>query len=161
VAHERGGTPATTSLSRAGIPFTVHSYTHDPAAAEFGPEAAEKLQVDPERIFKTLVVAVDDRVLVVGVVPVAARLDAKKIAQAARGKHARLADPHIAERKTGYILGGISPVGQKTKLQTFVEETAQVFDTIFVSGGRRGMDIEIRPEDLLAATDGVFADIAR
>jgi len=154
------GTPATVALARAGVAFTVHAYEHDPRAAAYGLEAAEKLGLDPERVFKTLLAAVDGS-LVVAVVPVAMLLDLKALANAVGGKRAELADPAVAERKTGYVVGGISPIGQKTPLPTVLDESAILCETIFVSGGRRGLDLELAPDDLLAVTGGRYAPIAR
>lgn len=158
--QEGGGTPATVRLTTLGIPFVAHPYVHDPAAPSFGLEAAAALGVAPERVFKTLLADVDGT-LVVGVVPVSTQLDLKAIAAAAGGKRAQMADPVLAERKTGYVVGGISPIGQKTPLRTFVDESAGLWDTVFVSGGRRGFDLELRADDLLTVTSGAFADIAR
>ena len=154
------GTPATVALSAAGIPFTPHSYEHDPTNTNFGLEAAEALRLDPEQVFKTLVADVDGR-LVVAIVPVTGKVDLKALASAVGGKKAELAEPALAQRKTGYVVGGISPIGQKTPLTTVIDETAQLFDTVFVSGGRRGFDIELAPADLLRVTGGAFAAIAR
>ncbi len=154
------GTPATVALTRAGIPYAVHAYEHDPRAAAFGLEAAEKLGLDPARVFKTLLATVDGA-LAVGIVPVAMQLDLKALAQALGGKRAGMADPAIAERKTGYVVGGISPIGQKTPLPTVLDETAILAETIFVSGGRRGLDLELAPDDLIAVTSGRYAPIAR
>ena len=154
------GTPATLALVRAGIPFAQHPYAHDPAAASYGLEAARELGVDPERVFKTLL-ADADGTLVVGVVPVAGQLDLKALASAVGAKKAVMADPARAERKTGYVLGGISPVGQKSALTTVIDESALLHDTVFVSGGRRGLDIELAPSDLARAASATFAPIAR
>lgn len=155
------GTPATVALAAAHIAFTPHEYRHDPATTNFGLEAASALGVEVDRVFKTLLADVDGVGLVVGVVPVSGMLDLKALASAAGGKRAEMADPKVAERKTGYVVGGISPIGQKTSLPTFVDETAQLWDTVFVSGGRRGFDIELAPDDLLTVTRGAYADIAR
>ncbi|NYD66536.1 Cys-tRNA(Pro) deacylase [Agromyces atrinae] len=155
-----GGTPATLALTRAGVEFTAHPYEHDPRAASFGLEAAEKLGLDPERVFKTLLATVDGD-LVVGVVPVTALLDLKALAAAVGGKRAEMADPRVAERKTGYVVGGISPLGQKTSLTTVVDESAILHETMFVSGGRRGFDIELAPDDLVRVTGASYAAIAR
>ena len=138
------GTPATVALVAAGIAFTEHPYAHDPAAASFGLEAAEALGIEPDRVFKTLLADVDGR-LVVGVVPVTGKLDLKALAAAVGGKKAAMADPAVAERRTGYVVGGISPVGQKTAHPTVLDETVDLWDTVFVSGGRRGFDIELSP----------------
>lgn len=153
------GTPATVALTAAGIPFSAHPYVHDPAAPSFGLEAAEALGVEPDRVFKTLL-ADTDLGLVVGVVPVTGMLDLKALAAAVGAKRATMADPAVAERRTGYVVGGISPIGQKTRHVTVVDETAQLFDTVFVSGGKRGFDVELSPGDLLRATGGAFGAIA-
>ena len=142
------GTPAIVAAERAGIEFTVHEYAHDPKAASFGLEAADKLGVDPARVFKTLVADVDGS-LAVAVVPVAAQLDLKAL-----GKRATMADPKLAERTTGYVAGGISPLGQRKQLPTLLDESALGFETIHVSAGRRGLEIELAPRDLLALTGG-------
>jgi len=154
------GTPATVALTRAGIRFVPHLYAHDAAATNFGLEAAEKLGLDPDRVFKTLL-ADADGILVVGIVPVTGLLDLKALAHAVGAKKAVMADPKLAERKTGYVVGGISPIGQKTPLCTVIDETAELSETVFVSGGRRGFDIELTPADLALATNGTFAAIAR
>jgi len=154
------GTPATVALTAAGIPFTAHPYEHDPSAPSFGLEAAEALGVEPDRVFKTLL-ADTDLGLVVGVVPVTGMLDLKALAAAVGAKRATMADPAVAERRTGYVVGGISPIGQKTRHTTVVDETAQLFDTVFVSGGKRGFDVELSPADLLRAIDGTFGAIAK
>ncbi|MDN4615055.1 Cys-tRNA(Pro) deacylase [Leifsonia sp. F6_8S_P_1B] len=159
-ARPAAGTPATVALTAASIPFSAHPYEHDPTAASFGLEAAEALGVEADRVFKTLL-ADTDLGLVVGVVPVTGMLDLKALAAAVGAKRAAMADPAVAERRTGYVVGGISPVGQKTRHVTVVDETAQLFDTVFVSGGRRGFDIELAPADLLRATAASYAPIAR
>jgi Cys-tRNA(Pro)/Cys-tRNA(Cys) deacylase len=148
------------ALTAAGIPFDTVSYTHDPRAAGYATEAAEALGLDPSRVFKTLVVSLDGK-LVVGVVPASGTLDLKALADALGGKRAQLADQRDAERKTGYIAGGISPVGQKTRLPTAVDESALVLPTMFVSGGRRGFEIEIAPADLVSACGAVVGRIGR
>ena len=154
------GTPATVALRDAGVAFEAHAYDHDPAAPSYGREAAEALGVEPGRVFKTLL-AETETGLVVGVVPVTGMLDLKALAAAIGARRATMAEPAVAERRTGYVVGGISPIGQKTRHVTVVDETAQLFDTVFVSGGRRGLDVELSPADLLAVTDGRFAAIAR
>lgn len=154
------GTPATVALTAARIPFAAHPYEQDPAAPSFGLEAAEALGVEPDRVFKTLL-ADTDLGLVVGVVPVTGMLDLKALAAAVGAKRAVMAEPSVAERRTGYVVGGISPIGQKTRHTTVIDESAQLFDTVFVSGGKRGFDIELSPEDLIAATGATFAAIAR
>ena len=157
------GTPATVALLAAGIAFTEHLYDHDPAATHFGLEAAAALglskAVEPDRVFKTLLAEVDGR-LVVGVVPVTGMLDLKALAAAVGGKRAAMADPAVAERRTGYLVGGISPIGQKTAHPTVVDETVELWDTVFVSGGRRGFDLELAPADLVRATGATIAAIA-
>ncbi|ROP48297.1 MULTISPECIES: Cys-tRNA(Pro) deacylase [unclassified Rathayibacter] len=154
------GTPATLALTTAGIAFVPREYRHDPGAASYGGEAAEALGVEPERVFKTLLVDVDGE-LVVGIVPVTGQLGLKELAAAVGGKRAAMADPALAQRRTGYVLGGISPIGQKTRHRTVLDETAELYDTVLVSGGRRGFDIELAPTDLVAATGATLADIAR
>lgn len=154
------GTPATVALTRAGVSFTTHAYEHDPAASSYGLEAAEALGLDPEQVFKTLFVEVDGR-LVVGIVPVSRQLDLKAVAAAVNGKKATMADPAAAERATGYVVGGISPLGQKRPHPTVLDETALVFETVYVSGGRRGLDIGLAPQDLVRLTKATTAAIAR
>ncbi|GAA4149349.1 Cys-tRNA(Pro) deacylase [Leifsonia shinshuensis] len=154
------GTPATAALASAALPFSVHAYDHDPAAPSYGLEAADALGVEPDRVFKTLL-ADTELGLVVGVVPVTGMLDLKALASAVGAKRAVMADPAVAERRTGYVVGGISPIGQKTRHVTVVDETAQLYDTVFVSGGRRGLDLELAPGDLLAATGASYAAIAK
>jgi Cys-tRNA(Pro)/Cys-tRNA(Cys) deacylase len=154
------GTPATAALTSAGIPFTEHAYAHDPANRDFGMEAATALGLDPDQVFKTLLVDVDGR-LVVGIVPVTGKLDLKALAAAVGGKRAAMADPTLAERRTGYVVGGISPIGQKTRHETVLDETAELWDVVYVSGGRRGFDLGLVPADLIRATGAVVADIAR
>jgi len=154
------GTPATAALTAAGIPFTEHAYTHDPANRDFGMEAATALGVDPDQVFKTLLAEVDGR-LVVGVVPVTGKLDLKALAACVGGKKAAMADPALAERRTGYVVGGISPIGQKTRHETVVDETVELWDVVYVSGGRRGFDLALAPADLVRVTGAVVADIAR
>jgi Cys-tRNA(Pro)/Cys-tRNA(Cys) deacylase len=155
-----GGTPATVALTRAGIAFTEHTYEHDPGAPSYGLEAAEVLGLDPAQVFKTLLTTVDDR-LVVGIVPVSGQLDLKAVAAAVGGKRATMADPSAAERATGYVVGGISPVGQKRPHPTVLDETALDFATVYVSGGRRGLDLGLSPQDLVRVTGAVVAAIRR
>ncbi len=154
------GTPATVALGAAGISFTAHAYEHDPATTNFGLEAATALNLDPDQVFKTLLADVDGA-LVVGIVPVTGKLDLKALAAAVGGKKAEMADPRLAERRTGYVVGGISPIGQKHAHRTVLDETAELYDTIYVSGGRRGLDLELAPADLVRATDAIIAAIAR
>jgi Cys-tRNA(Pro)/Cys-tRNA(Cys) deacylase len=154
------GTPATVALDAAGVAFTVHAYEHDPAAASYGEEAAEAMGVSQDRVFKTLLADVDGT-LTVGVVPVAARLDLKSLAAAVGGKHAAMADPAAAERATGYVLGGISPLGQRRRLRTVVDGSALAHDSGYVSAGRRGLEVELAPQDLLTLTAATAAPIGR
>ncbi|MBT1655224.1 Cys-tRNA(Pro) deacylase [Curtobacterium flaccumfaciens pv. betae] len=153
-------TPATVALEAAGVPYTPHVYEHHESATNFGEEAAAALGLCEEQVFKTLVVSVDGT-LAVAIVPVANRLDLKAIAAAVGGKKATLADPALAEKRTGYVVGGISPVGQKTRLRTVLDESALSYASIFVSGGRRGFDVEVAPTDLARITEAVAAPIAR
>jgi Cys-tRNA(Pro)/Cys-tRNA(Cys) deacylase len=155
-----GGTPATVALTRAGVEFVLREYEHDPRATSYGLEAAEALGVEPERVFKTLLADVDGR-LVVGVVPVTGQLDLKALARAVGGRKAQMADPAAAERATGYVVGGISPVGQKRAHVTVVDATALDHATVLVSGGRRGLDLELAPADLVTVTDATTAPIGR
>ncbi|MBP1241431.1 Cys-tRNA(Pro)/Cys-tRNA(Cys) deacylase [Frigoribacterium sp. PvP120] len=154
------GTPATVALLAAGVPFTAHTYEHHDTATNFGEEAAAELGLSEERVFKTLV-ADAQGTLVVAVVPVSRRLDLKALAAAVGARKASLADPAVAERRTGYVVGGISPVGQRTALATVVDASAASFETVFVSGGRRGFDIEIAPADLVRATGAQLLPVAR
>ncbi len=147
-------TPAIVAAERAGIAFTVHEYEHDTGASSYGLEAADKLGVDPARVFKTLVADVDGS-LTVAVVPVAAQLDLRAL-----GKRSSLADQRLAERTTGYVAGGISVLGQRKRLPTVLDESALGFETIHVSAGRRGLEIELAPADLLELTDGRVSAIA-
>lgn len=158
--HQSGGTPATVALTAAGTVFTLHAYEHDPASASYGEEAAEALGVSPDRVFKTLVADVDGR-LTVAVVPVAGSLDLKALASAVGGKRATMADPAAAERTTGYVRGGISPLGQRKRLPTVLDASARAHDTVCVSAGRRGLEVELSPTDLASLTDAVFAAIGR
>lgn len=162
MAKKQGGdaTPALVALHRAGVAVTVHAYDHDPRAESYGLEAAESLGLDPERVFKTLMIDVDGR-LCVAIVPVAGSLDLKRAAAALDGKKATLADPVAAQRATGYVLGGISPFGQKRAHRTVVDESALQHPTVYVSGGRRGLDIEVSPTDLVDQTRAVTAAVAR
>lgn len=157
---EGGGTPATVTLTSLGIPFTPRAYRHDPSVTAFGLEAATALGVDPPRVFKTLLAEVDGS-LVVAIVPVADQLDLKALAAALDGRRATMADPAVAERKTGYVVGGISPIGQRTTLPTVLDESAFEHETVLVSGGRRGFDLELAPSDLGSAVSAVVARIAR
>ncbi|MEU1451468.1 Cys-tRNA(Pro) deacylase [Streptomyces avermitilis] len=158
--QQPGGTPATVALAAAGVPYTVHAYEHDPAHPSYGEEAAEAMGVSPERVFKTLVADVDGA-LIVAVVPVAGSLDLKALATAVGGKRAAMADAVLAERTTGYVRGGISPLGQRKKLRTVLDASAAAHDTVCVSAGRRGLEVELSPDDLAKLTEAVPAPIAR
>ena len=155
-----GGTPATLALAAAGVTFELHHYDHDPRAASYGLEAAEALGVEPARVFKTLLASLDGS-LVVGIVPVAGQLDLKALARALGGSRAAMADVSVAERATGYVAGGISPVGQKKPHRTVLDESALAHATIFVSAGRRGLDLEMTPADLVVITEAITAQIGR
>ena len=155
-----GGTPATVALTRAGVAFTQHPYDHDPRAESFGLEAAAALGVPAERVFKTLLAEAGGR-LVVGIVPVTGQLDLKALARAVGAPKAVMADPVAAERSTGYVVGGISPVGQRKALATVLDATALDHPTVFVSGGRRGLDLELAPADLVRVTGATTAPIGR
>ncbi|ALV40097.1 aminoacyl-tRNA deacylase [Pseudarthrobacter sulfonivorans] len=152
------GTPATAALAAAGVPFVLHPYAHDPSAASYGTEAAEALGIAPEKVFKTLMVEVEGR-LAVGVVPVSGNLDLKAFAAALGAKKASMADPAAAERRTGYVLGGISPLGQRQSSPTVVDSSALNLGTMLVSGGKRGLDVELAPADLIRLTSAVTAAI--
>ena len=152
------GTPATAALAAAGVPFVLHPYTHDPSAASYGAEAAEALGIDPSRVFKTLMVEVEGR-LAVGIVPVSGTLDLKAFAIALGAKKAAMADPAAAQRRTGYVLGGISPLGQRLPSPTVLDSSAVGLQTLLVSGGKRGLDIELAPADLIRLTQAVTAPI--
>ena len=151
-------TPAVLALEAAGIAFTVHEYERGDELRDFGREAAQALDLDPDQVFKTLVVIADDE-LIVAVVPVSCQLSMKRVAAAVGAKRAVMCDAARAERSSGYIVGGISPVGQRRLLRTVIDESADLFDTLYVSGGRRGMDIGLAPADLIAVLDAVVAPI--
>jgi len=153
-------TQATVTLTRAGIRFTSHVYEHDPRSASYGAEAAEALGLSTAEVFKTLVVAVDGAP-VVAVVPVSGSLDLKALAAAAGGRRADLEDATTVQRLTGYVLGGVSPIGQKRRLPTYVDASARDLPSMYVSGGRRGFDIGIAPDDLVAVTGARYARIGR
>jgi Cys-tRNA(Pro)/Cys-tRNA(Cys) deacylase len=154
-------TPAIDLLKKAKAEHQVHSYHHDPKAPSYGLEAAEKLGLEPARVFKTLLAATEKGQLLVAVVPVAGSLDLKALAHAAGAKKADMADPQQAQRSTGYLVGGISPLGQKKRLRTFIDESARQHPTIHVSAGRRGLEVELAAEVLALHTQGTFAAIGR
>ncbi len=152
-------TPGIDAAKKAKVDHRIHEYAHDPASASYGLEAADKLGVEPARVFKTLVVALDGNELAVAVVPVSASLSMKRIARAAGRKKAGMAEKNTVERATGYVLGGVSPLGQKKRLKTFIDVSARRFDTLFVSAGRRGLEIELAPDDLAALTGASFVPL--
>jgi Cys-tRNA(Pro)/Cys-tRNA(Cys) deacylase len=152
-------TPAIAALLRGKVSYTVHPYHHDPNTTAFGDEVVQALGLDPDRVFKTLVAAVDGN-LVVGIVPVSGQLNLKALAAAVGGKRAQLAKVADAERSSGYVAGGISPLGQRKPLPTVVDETAELFPTIMVSAGKRGLQVELAPADLIALCGATVADIA-
>ncbi len=154
-------TPGINIARQHKIVHRVHEYAHDASSESYGLEAAEKLGVPGEQVFKTLVVVLDSKELAVGVVPVTSMLSMKLIAKAAGAKKAAMADPADVERTTGYVLGGVSPLGQKKRLKTVIDSSAEKFATIYVSAGRRGLEIELGPVDLKKLTNGLFAEICQ
>jgi len=154
-------TPAVIAAKQAGLPIELHEYSHDPNAESYGEEAAEKLGVNVDAIFKTLIVQTVSTKLVVAVIPVLNSLNLKQIAQAVGEKKAEMADKNLVQRTTGYVLGGVSPLGQRKKLATVIDTQAQNHALIYVSGGRRGLDIAIAPDDLAKATAARFANLIR
>lgn len=152
-------TPAINTAKKNKITYKVHQYTHDPTHDSYGKEAAEQLGITEERVYKTLVVQLDQSNLTIAVIPVSSMLSMKQIAKAAGGKKAAMADKELVERTTGYVLGGVSPLGQKKKLFTVIDSSAKDFSTIFVSAGRRGLEIELNPADLATLTTATFANI--
>ena len=154
-------TPALDLLKKVHAEHRVHSYEHDPKAASYGLEAAEKLNLEPAQVFKTLLASSEKSELLVAVVPVVGSLNLKALAQAAGVKKVEMADPAAAQRATGYLLGGISPLGQKRRLRTFIDESAKAFETIYVSAGRRGLEVELAPAVLAEHTQAKFAEIGR
>lgn len=155
----KGGTPAIVALTAAGVQFEVREFVSDPAERNYGQAAALALGVELDRVFKTLIATVDDRDHVVAIVPVSGQLSLKELAAAVHGKRAEMCLPETAERLTGYVVGGISPFGQKRSLPAVIDETCVLFDSIFVSGGRRGLDIEIAADDLVAVLGATIAPI--
>lgn len=153
-------TPAINTARKARVQHQVHEYQHDASSESYGTEAAEKLGLSPAEVFKTLVVSLDGKTLAVGIVPVSGKLNLKQIAKAAGAKKAAMADPADVERSTGYVMGGVSPLGQKKRLATFIDASAQKLDSMHVSAGRRGLEIELAPDDLARLTSACFAPIA-
>jgi Cys-tRNA(Pro)/Cys-tRNA(Cys) deacylase len=154
-------TPAVNSAKKAKIEFTVHQYEHDSDQSSYGLEAAEKLAVGPQRVFKTLVVKLDASQLVVAILPVNSMLSMKSVAKACGGRKAEMADKVEVQRSTGYVLGGVSPLGQKKSLKTVIDQSAYQHATIYVSGGRRGLEIELKALDLQILTRALFAPISQ
>ena len=154
-------TPAINALQKARVAFQLHEYEHDPGNTAFGDEVVQKLGQEPARVFKTLIATVEGRGLVVGIVPVSASLDLKALAAAVGGKRASMTEVAEAERATGYVAGGISPLGQRKHLATVLDASAAAWSTVFVSGGRRGLQLELAPDDLRRLTGAVLAPIAR
>lgn len=154
-------TPALDLLKKARAEHRVHSYEHDPKSASYGLEAAEKLGLDPQQVYKTLLASSEKGELLVAVVPVGGTLDLKALAHAAGVKKCEMADPAAAQRATGYLVGGISPLGQKKRLRTFIDHSAQQFETIHVSAGRRGLEVELAATVLAEHTQARFAEIGR
>ncbi|WP_031435020.1 Cys-tRNA(Pro) deacylase [Methylomarinum vadi] len=154
-------TPAIIAAKKAKIDHKIHEYAHDTSASSYGAEAADKLGVPETRIFKTLIINLGNKDLAVGVVPVSALLNLKQMAKACGAKKAEMADSAVAERSTGYVLGGISPLGQKKRLKTIIDASAQDFATIYISAGRRGLDLELSPQNLQQLTNASFANISQ
>ena len=152
-------TPAIKTAEKAKIDFSVHQYEHDSSVASFGLEASEKLGVSAATVFKTLVASLDNGELVVAIIPVDQKLNLKAVAKASKAKKAKMAEPLDVERSTGYVLGGVSPLGQKKRLKTLLDDSAKAQSTIYVSAGRRGLEIELQPSDLLSLTNGQFVPL--
>ena len=152
-------TPAINTAKKSKISYTVHEYTHESASQAYGREAAQKLSLPENRVFKTLVVSFSTKEMAVGIIPVSSMLNMKLIAKAAGEKKASMAKPSDVERSTGYVLGGVSPLGQKKRLRTFIDSSAENFSTIYVSAGRRGLEIELNPVDLKKLTNGKFTTL--
>jgi Cys-tRNA(Pro)/Cys-tRNA(Cys) deacylase len=154
-------TPGINLARKQKIAHTVHEYTHDPDSESYGQEAADKLGVPASRVFKTLVVSLDNKTLAVAVLPVSSMLSMKQIARAAGAKKATMAAPADVERATGYVLGGVSHLGQKKRLKTIIDVSAADYDTVYISAGRRGLEIELSPDDLKSLTNAVLAEICQ
>jgi Cys-tRNA(Pro)/Cys-tRNA(Cys) deacylase len=163
MAKKAAGTPALDILTAAGVTFSVHEYDHE-ARRHFGDETVALLGVSADRVFKTLIASVAGSAkpeLAVGIVPVSGQLDLKALARTLGWKNADMADPAVAQRSSGYVVGGISPLGQRTRLRTVIDASAMTYQTVLVSGGRRGLQVEIAPADLVRLTDGLVAEIGR
>ncbi len=154
-------TPAIRTLKKAKIKYTIHQYEHDPGCSSYGEEAARKLERDPSSVFKTLVAELDDGRLAVSVIPVMEKLNLKSLAKAFKAKKAKMAEKSHVERITGYLVGGVSPLGQKKRLATLIDNSAQQQKTICISGGRRGLDIELSPLDLQNLVQATFVSICK
>jgi len=154
-------TPGINVAKKAKITHKVHEYAHDSSSESYGLEAAEKLGIPESRVFKTLVVSLDSKELAVGVIPVSSMLSMKLIAKAAGAKKAKMAEPSEVERSTGYVLGGVSPLGQKKRLKTIIDSSAKHHSTIYISAGRRGLEIELSPDDLIKLVNGDLAEICQ
>lgn len=154
-----GPTRAIETLSAAGVDFTVHEYEHSATARAYGEETVDKLGIDPARAFKTLMIRCTPDEYVIGIVPALAHLSMKLIAKAAGAKSAEMADPRIAERRTGYVVGGISPLGQTSAHRLFIDESCLDHETMIVSGGRRGLSVELSPLDFIEVSGAVIADL--
>lgn len=152
-------TPAINALKKAGFKYEIHPYDHDSSTTAYGDEAVTKLNLSPNRVFKTLVVALDGNQLANAILPVSCQLDLKRYAKVAKVKRAAMADSKSVEKVTGYILGGVSPMGQKQRLPAIIDRSATEFETIFVSAGKRGLQVELAPDDLRTMTNGQFHDI--
>jgi Cys-tRNA(Pro)/Cys-tRNA(Cys) deacylase len=152
-------TPAVKQLKKLSVPYNLHQYQHDTDCKSFGLEAVEKLQVSPNSVFKTLVVDVDNRYLAVAVIPVKEKLSLKKLAKILQSKKVKMADENKVENSTGYILGGVSPLGQKKRLITILDQSAESLDSLFISGGKRGLEIELSPQNLVIALQASYANI--
>ena len=152
-------TPAINTLKNKKISHNIHEYSHDKSSESYGLEAVEKMGVNVENVFKTLVVQIDNKLLAVGVLPVSSQLSMKLIAKALGAKKAMMADKSDVERSTGYVLGGVSPMGQKIRLKTVIDASVKKLATVYVSAGRRGLEIELAPSDLVKLTHATVADI--
>ena len=154
-------TPGIQEAKKHKISYSIHEYSHDESSESYGLEAADKMGVTQERVFKTLIVTLDNKELVVGIIPVSSMLSMKIIAKAVGAKKATMADKLDVERSTGYVLGGVSPLGQKRRLSTIIDSSASNYPSIYVSAGRRGLEIELSPADLAKLTNGKFVDICQ